>query len=728
MAIPTGRRKESVRPGWLAAAESRIAARTVATEKRVAAIRIATVSMIAACFPLLTRSHGWHRILLGCVIGVTWVYALLIYAIKPYRRGGILGSSYFTPTVDALVILSLIFLTGGFYSPFHVAIYLSVIAVSFRFRPTQTVVIAALYTVGYFAVITVLNQFSGNAGDLLIRFAFMVSAALLGAMMSNQGLSQVRATVKLEEQVRTWEQMENQRVLHESILQAQSDLGIGIAITDKHRMVFANEGLARLYGYTHEELLNVPSYWDLVAPEERKDLSERIRRRFAGGPLPDRGEATLIRKDGTPLRVEYAARLIRLGDEWRTLSIVHDVTERRQLQARLAQADRIISMGMLASGVAHEINNPMTYVSANLEFVSGQLGQLGNAASVESWNELNQAIKAAEHGAERVRRLVQDLKAFSRVDDGATEPLDVRNSLQSAINIAWNEIRHRATLVKELGEVPLVDGNESRLGQVFLNLLINAAQSIPVGQVAENKIHVLTGTDSWGRVLITVRDTGPGIDQEIRDRIFDPFFTTKPPGVGTGLGLSICQGIVSAMGGEIEVESEAGKGSTFRVLLPAATRGVAAKKPFAPIRAGNRKGRVLLIDDEPLICAALARLLSRDHQVLALPSARKALERIRAGEQFDAIVCDLMMPQMTGMAFYQELRREAPQLAQRTIFMTGEAFTQPAREFLERMGRPQIGKPVEIEPLRALIDELLVTDQPLPAPGSDPETKKSARP
>src|SRR5262249_16372413 len=423
VAIPAVRRKAPARPTWLDAAESRIAEKTVATEKRVAAIRVVTVSMIAACFPLLTRFQGWHRSLLGCLIGVSWVYALLIYAIKPYRRGGIVGSSYFTPTMDALVILSLIFFTGGIHSPFHVAIYLSVIAVSFRFRPTQTLVIAALYTVGYFAVITLLNQFSGNAGDLLIRLAFMVRGGLLGAMMSNEGLSQVRAVVKLEERVSSWDEMENQRVLHESILQAQSDLGIGIAITDKNRMLFVNEGLARLYGYTREELLNIPSYWNLVVPEERKELSERVRRRFAGGPLPDRGEATLIRKDGTRFRVEYAARLIRLDDEWRTLSIVHDVTERRQLQARLAQADRIMSMGMLASGVAHEINNPMTYVSANLKFVSGQLGQLGDAASSESLSELNQAIKAAEHGAERVRRLAQDLKAFSRVDDGATEPV-----------------------------------------------------------------------------------------------------------------------------------------------------------------------------------------------------------------------------------------------------------------------------------------------------------------
>ena len=149
-------------------------------------------------------------------------------------------------------------------------------------------------------------------------------------------------------------------------------------------------------------------------------------------------------------------------------------------------------------------------------------------------------------------------------------PVAVRRVLDSSINIAWNEIRHRARLVKDYGETPLVEGNESRLGQVFLNLLLNAAHAIPEGETERNEIRVTTRTDGRGYAIVEVRDSGMGIPIAIRERIFDPFFTTKPVGEGTGLGLWICAGIVSALGGEVKVDSEIGRGSTFRVTLPPA--------------------------------------------------------------------------------------------------------------------------------------------------------------
>jgi signal transduction histidine kinase len=227
-------------------------------------------------------------------------------------------------------------------------------------------------------------------------------------------------------------------------------------------------------------------------------------------------------------------------------------------------ADRMASVGTLAAGVAHEINNPLAFILANLEFAIGELGDAGASA------EVSPALTEARAGPLRVREIVRDLRAFSRAEPGGSEVVDPRSVLQSAIGLAQNEIRHRARLDVDAGEIPLVVASERRLGQVLVNLLINAAQAIPEGRAAENVVCATTGTAPDGRARIEISDTGSGIAPELLGQIFDPFFTTKPVGVGTGLGLSICHGIVAALGGEIQVESAAGKGSTFRVLLPPA--------------------------------------------------------------------------------------------------------------------------------------------------------------
>ena len=184
-----------------------------------------------------------------------------------------------------------------------------------------------------------------------------------------------------------------------------------------------------------------------------------------------------------------------------------------------------------------------------------------------------------------MRNIVRDLRVFARGDEEQSGPVALRRVLDSSINIAWNEIRHRARLVKDYGDTPMVEGNESRLGQVFLNLLLNAAHAIPEGETERNEIRVSTRTDGRGYAVVEIRDTGAGIPAEIRDRIFDPFFTTKPAGEGTGLGLWICSGILSALGGEISVDSDIGRrAASFRVTLPP----VAMETPAAIAGRGRR--------------------------------------------------------------------------------------------------------------------------------------------
>jgi nitrogen-specific signal transduction histidine kinase/CheY-like chemotaxis protein len=389
------------------------------------------------------------------------------------------------------------------------------------------------------------------------------------------------------------------------------------------------------------------------------------------------------------------------------LAVVEDVTEKKRLEAQLMLADRMASVGTLAAGVAHEINNPLAFILANLEFALAEL----RGTSVDA--DIPRALSEARDGGLRVREIVRDLKAFSRADAEEREAVDLRRVLQSALGLAQNEIRHRARLEVEVGDVPKVVGSEHRLGQVLLNLLINAAQSIPEGHANDHVVRAVTATAPDGRASVTVSDTGSGIPAEVLPRIFDPFFTTKPVGVGTGLGLSICHGIVSGLGGEILVESTPGKGSRFTVLLPRAPDDArpASPEPARPA-APPRRGRILIVDDEALVGRAVTRILSQQHEVVARTSARAALDDVAAGQTFDLVLCDLMMPDMTGMELHARLREVAPALADRTVFLTGGAFTPTAREFLARVRNARIEKPFEPDQLRALVARVLA-EQPL---------------
>ncbi len=394
--------------------------------------------------------------------------------------------------------------------------------------------------------------------------------------------------------------------------------------------------------------------------------------------------------------------------------------ERKAMQDHLLLSDRMASVGVLAAGVAHEINNPLAAVIANLDFVARELASLTQnppwQRSVPNAEALSTALRArivdaidalrdAREAADRVRHIVRDLKTFSRPEQ-ERGPVDVRRVIESSIRMAWNEIRHRARLTRDYHDVPPTEANEARIGQVFLNLLVNAAQSIPEGNVDHNEIHISTRYES-GRVVVVIKDTGSGITKEHFERIFDPFFTTKPIGSGTGLGLSICHRIVCSLGGDITCESALDKGSVFRVSLPAALPQPFTSKPEPIQPKASPRARILVIDDEAMICAALARTLSVDHEVVTVTNGSAALARVVAGEQFDLIFCDLMMPNVSGMDVFDTMNKTHPEQARRVVFLTGGAFTQRAKDFMARVRNHRIDKPFDTEHLRALIPELL---------------------
>ncbi len=482
-------------------------------------------------------------------------------------------------------------------------------------------------------------------------------------------------------------------------------------------IIYWNKGAERLYGWTAGEIRG-------GIPIETRFKDASAFKAARTGVLAEgkwEGEMMKCTKDGRDITVEERWTLVTdaEGKPKSILSMSTDITERKKLESQLMVSDRMASVGTLAAGVAHEINNPLAAVMANLEYVaealagasgSGAEAAIGRSGRIDAgvMEEIKGPLSDAREAAQRVRSIVRDLKIFSRSpSEDAPGPVDVKAVMETSLGMAWNEIRHRARLVKEYGAVPAVEANEGRLGQVFLNLLVNAAQAVPEGRAEHNLIRVTTRLDGE-RVITAVHDTGPGIPPKIMSRIFDAFFTTKAVGVGTGLGLAICQRIVTDMGGELTVESEVGRGTTFFVSLPVSRyTDSPAAKPDEALAPAGRRGRILVVDDEVMVMTIVTRILSREHEVVSTMAAKEALALCLKGEKFDLILCDLMMPDMTGMDLYAELSRSAPDMANRMIFLTGGAFTTKARAFLADPPKEHIEKPFDAANLRAIVQRYL---------------------
>jgi PAS domain S-box-containing protein len=478
-----------------------------------------------------------------------------------------------------------------------------------------------------------------------------------------------------------------------------------------------NAALSTVFRYPGPpDVLGLAWWLERIHPDDRDRVVVAMRSALSGGASGWNDEYRFQRGDGTYASVFDRGFITRdgRGRAVRMLGSMLDVTERKVMEAKLIQAERLASMGTLATGVAHEINNPLTYIMANVGYVSERLSRPSPADKAlprsaeelaEELAEVRAALEEAQEGAVRIRQIVRDLKVFARGDDERYGLIDVRQNLESSISMVWNEIRHRARLVKELGPVPAVEGNESRLGQVFLNLLLNAAQAIREGDAASNQIRVATSTDEAGRVRVVIEDTGVGIAPDLLRRIFDPFFTTKPVGLGTGLGLFICHGIIRAMGGDIVAESEVGRGARFQITLPPAR--VISSPPEPPRQVGARplprRPRVLIVDDEARVAQGLERTLSREYDVVLAYGGRQAAELMVRDQDFDIVLCDLMMPELAGSALFALIESTWPHLAARVIFMTGGAFTAETTSFLERVPNPRLDKPFDTDRLHAII-------------------------
>ncbi len=477
------------------------------------------------------------------------------------------------------------------------------------------------------------------------------------------------------------------------------------------RFVWVNRALAEALGVTPEALVGT-SLLAYVHPGERRSVAARLA--VPVDATPSVQETRMVRADGSVLIVEVSAtREIEFDGGRARIVFGTDVTERRRYQEQILLSDRLTSLGMLAAGVAHEINNPLTYVGAQVELAHRALARDAAGAGVEAARE---SLDIAREGLARVRAIVSDLRTFSRASDDATAVADVHDVLRSTLALARREIDRRASLVDEVERVPTVRGSAARLGQVFLNVVLNAVEAIPEDDdPTRHVIRIRVGLDADGFVRVEIGDSGAGIPSEIAARIFDPFYTTKPLGQGTGLGLSVCHTLLSRLGGEIRlVEHEPlaaleGKHpirTTFRVRVPVADGFDDAAEP-APRRevsaAEAGRGRVLVVDDEPNVRSVLAAMLEGAHDVVLAENGRRALEVLAEDDRFDAIVCDLMMQDLDGIDVHEGLARTRPDLAARVVFVTGGAFTARARAFLETVANTCLEKPIDVDDLLATI-------------------------
>src|SRR3989344_3134497 len=470
---------------------------------------------------------------------------------------------------------------------------------------------------------------------------------------------------------------------------------------------YANPKIVEFLGYEHNlELVGHSIFEKIIPPENVEMVQVRMmhlmsssEQNISNPPV----EIQFITKSGGKFNSEATAVPITFQGQRCVAVTVRDLSDRKKLQAHLMTTDRMTALGQLEAGVGHEINNPLTYVMMNLEMLT-------NMMTSDHITGYEKQLAAIKKGLERIRSVVKDLKKVSRYsEEESLTNVDVNTVLDSVLSMAKNEIQQRALCNFERGDVPPIWIDETRLAQVLLNLLVNAAQAIEPGDIENNSIEIKTSINENQQVCIEISDTGAGMSPEVQKRVFEPFFTTKPIGTGTGLGLPICQNIVNQFKGHMEFESKVGEGTKFRVLFPISAH-LELPQTTESVDVESRKmqqGQILLIDDDSDLLAVLQEVISTKHDCVGFTDARMALDTLHNNDSFDGIICDLMMPTMSGMQFYSMLKEVAPLYLSKIVFMTGGSFTSETDEFLSQPNIRYCEKPVDTKILMDIIQSMI---------------------
>ncbi len=691
---------------------------------------------------------------LSAVLGLLVVFTPLVVTNEPISQRALEGPDYFAlvpgplylPFAAAEVVMALLAFRALRAFPVRAwsvrRIVVSVFCVALVFATND-----ALMTYG---LVPSVQLFPYAATFLVWCFGFVANRRTVSEYADLEEAVAARTLEARETETRLREAVERLRtseVRFRSLSDATSE---GVLFHADGRVSDANAAAIRLFGRESGDLVGL-----------------RVDELFEGHTTieqtgNDAVELSAVRGPGARFPVEASNRSVGEGDM--KILTVRDISERKRTEARIILADRLASLGTLAAGAAHEINNPLTYVLAGIETLSERVGAgqstEGAAVSVDREEALG-LLGEMREGCGRVATIVQELRELSRGKDDDRVPVRVVEAFETAIRMTYSDIREKAKIVRDFQCEPRVLANPGRLGQVLINLLVNAAQAIPDGNPGKHVITVGVRDLSNGRIRLEVSDTGTGIPEALLPRIFDPFVTTKAVGQGTGLGLSICHNIVTSLGGTIEVESEEGRGTTFRIELEAAARmslppvaistptpvlspflrstsqpveraPVAVAEPAPVVSAAERAPslpvpepaklpsaaaepsfssmppsvdgeplRVLVIDDDPGVSRALSRML-REHKTTLAEGGQPGIDLLLR-EDFDVVLCDLMMPDVSGMDVYEKVRTVRPEIASRIVFITGGAHTAEGRAFLERVPNPKLDKPIARAELRELM-------------------------
>ena len=452
------------------------------------------------------------------------------------------------------------------------------------------------------------------------------------------------------------------------------------------RVRHANRAFADLIGRPRSGVAG--QEWSAVFPQAwRSTLQPMLRADY-------RGESRVVADGDRNLTIRVVA--VDEATDSDRVFLIDDCTEQHRLQEQLVQAEKMSAMGQLIAGVAHDLNNPLASVVGFADYML-------ETASLD--DQHREPLRVIQQEAERAANIVKNLLTFARKHEGPWRPTAVPHLLKATSELMRNDLASRnIELIVDIEPgLPELDIEPTRIQQVMVNLVTNAAQAI---EATGKSGRILIRTRRWtDGIAIDVSDNGPGIPLEERGRIFDPFFTTKPEGTGTGLGLSISQGIVRDHGGRISLVGSGPHGTMFRVELPGTGREQTAAPAPAPenVSAGLR---ILVVDDEPHILHYMhATLEAWGHSVKVAHDGGRALQRI-ADDEFDVIITDLRMPDVSGREFYESLRRDRPELVKRIVFSTGDTVRGDTLEFLEEQGRPCLQKPFSLMELRQVLSQL----------------------
>ena len=501
-----------------------------------------------------------------------------------------------------------------------------------------------------------------------------------------------------------------------ALVECSSD-AVFITDFDSARFVEVNSRACQLLGYTARELCGMTGR-QLHAAEDANEVDGISAELIQRGSV-ERPAVRLQRKDGSLFWAELRSHTYRVHERKLYVTFVRDISARmsreeeigdayralKEKEAQLIRSSRLAAIGQLAAGIGHEVSNPAASVLINLELLKEDLAELqGSLSQAEREGLTADELRAARRALgdtqdsvtdslEAIARIVgtvRGLRGFARIDEDDVVRVDMNEVVQAASGLVRHQIRHSANVNADLGATHQFPGERGKLVQVVVNLLLNAAQAIE--ESGGSTIRIRTRSTDDG-VVLDVEDDGPGVPPAFAERIFEPFFTTKSAERGTGLGLPLCADIVHQHRGTLRLREIGRRGACFEVFIPLLT-GLRVAEPRTRIGGDTPSGRILVVDDDVTLLRAYRRYLGRRHDVVVAYGGEEALALLATDDNFDLILCDLMMPGLDGVGVHERLRRQQPHLLDRLVFCSGGPTTQRCEQFLNEPGVVFIPKPI----------------------------------